>query len=129
MAWARTAFRANYACLAQVKGTWDPENVFRANKNIARPTGAAWRAFLIAVARPVVLSTWSLILGPSYGVLGPCFVPGPLDRDVSRTKDRRTKDGQRTKGGPRTEHQGPRTNDAAAANCKPLGVTVTGSVR
>jgi FAD/FMN-containing dehydrogenase len=31
----RAAFRSNYAHLAEVKRTWDPENLFRANKNIA----------------------------------------------------------------------------------------------
>ena len=31
----RAAFRSNYARLAEVKRAWDPENLFRANKNIA----------------------------------------------------------------------------------------------
>jgi hypothetical protein len=31
----RAAFRTNYARLEAVKGAWDPENLFRANKNIA----------------------------------------------------------------------------------------------
>jgi FAD/FMN-containing dehydrogenase len=31
----RAAFRANYTRLAAVKSTWDPQNLFRANKNIA----------------------------------------------------------------------------------------------
>jgi hypothetical protein len=31
----RAAYGANFARLAQLKSKWDPDNLFRANKNIA----------------------------------------------------------------------------------------------
>ena len=37
----RAAYRSNYARLAAIKAKWDPENLFRTNKNIQAREAAA----------------------------------------------------------------------------------------